>query len=412
MDSATLSAPALPLTSRHLAELRDSGLTDETIATAGLRSLDNPVEIARLLHWDRAAKRLGSCLIFPYHSLSGEYTGLSRIKPGHPRRNKDGKACKYEQPRNTPPQPYFTGSLDGIEKNGRVIVVITESEKKSLLLRQCGFAAIGLSGIWSWQVPRKETDEKGRKIGARKLLPELAAIDWTDKLVAVVFDTDPRRNPSVEYAKCELCRVLSEHGASVRSVSIPIIRGPDGMAQKMGVDDYFMAANNGFVDPEEGIKDLVLGAFEDAEVQSLDGLRRKMRDERIGSLGASGVYLDRSPTGSGKTRACVNPIRRIRHEGLSHISVPTHDQAEEAWHECLRQGIDAGLFPKLCRDTCQNFDEAELAMKCGLRIVFPTSEFQTKKPGANCSPSISVQPSVSSVRNKKRSCGPQYNPVF
>ena len=36
----------------------------------------------------------------------------------------------------------------------------------------------------------------------------------------------------------------------------------------------------------------------------------------------------------------------------------------------------------------------------------PTSEFQTKKPGANAWPSISAQP-VGSMRNAKRSCSPQ-----
>ena len=40
----------------------------------------------------------------------------------------------------------------------------------------------------------------------------------------------------------------------------------------------------------------------------------------------------------------------------------------------------------------------------------PTSEFQTKKPGANASPSISAQP-VGSMRKANRSCSPQYNPV-
>ena len=40
----------------------------------------------------------------------------------------------------------------------------------------------------------------------------------------------------------------------------------------------------------------------------------------------------------------------------------------------------------------------------------PTSEFQTKKPGANASPSISAQP-AGSIRKANRSCSPQYSPV-
>jgi hypothetical protein len=36
----------------------------------------------------------------------------------------------------------------------------------------------------------------------------------------------------------------------------------------------------------------------------------------------------------------------------------------------------------------------------------PTSEFQTKNPGANASPSISAQP-AGSTRKQNRSCSPQ-----
>ena len=38
--------------------------------------------------------------------------------------------------------------------------------------------------------------------------------------------------------------------------------------------------------------------------------------------------------------------------------------------------------------------------------ALPTSEFQTKKPGANASPSISAQP-VGSIRKQNMSCSPQ-----
>jgi putative DNA primase/helicase len=234
---------------KHLADVERSGLTAATIAAAGLRSETDPVVIRDLLHWRSGAERLGPCLVLPYPTADGAPSDYARVKPDRPRsdREKEGKLIKYESPVGQPNRPYFTpGAIRLLQaprnRSGkRTFLLTTEGEKKSLASDQAGFPAIGLTGPWGWTKAR-EKDVDGHKQGPRELIDGLTAIDWRRFHVGIIWDADPRRNPSVHFGFCELARVLHEHGAEITFVELPLgARGSDGLPAKVGLDDFIVA---------------------------------------------------------------------------------------------------------------------------------------------------------------------------
>ena len=74
----------------HLADLRQSGLTDETIQALGLYSA-RPGDISRLVGFDPPG--VESALVFPY---LGE-DGFCRVKVFPPYKDKNGHTVKYLQ---------------------------------------------------------------------------------------------------------------------------------------------------------------------------------------------------------------------------------------------------------------------------------------------------------------------------
>ncbi len=99
--SAPDAAAVQPLTPKHLADLRASGLTDATIAACGFHSLTDAGAIAQVLNWQYPAKKLGPCLAIPFRDADGKPTGYVRLKPDQSRQS-DGKAAKYESPAGAP----------------------------------------------------------------------------------------------------------------------------------------------------------------------------------------------------------------------------------------------------------------------------------------------------------------------
>ena len=77
------------LAPEHRADLRKSGLTDETIAAQYLRSVP-PAMIGRLLRFDLSAIR--SALLFPFRSAAGGFMDHVRVKVFPPRKDAAGHA--------------------------------------------------------------------------------------------------------------------------------------------------------------------------------------------------------------------------------------------------------------------------------------------------------------------------------
>lgn len=216
----------------HLAHLRESGLTDETIAVAGIRSVDTD-EIAIILKWRSKNYSFGPGIVFPYFKADGTCNGYERVRLDFPRQHQDGKSVRYESPKSSLNRPYF-GPRFVATMTQDATIYFTEGEKKTLALDQLGLATIGLPGVWGF-MKRRPTNQSGIKYGKVRLHPDLAEIEWKNRRVFVVFDSDASEKRQVQQAEFRLAELLKASGADVR-----IARLPQVGSGKTGVDDFLV----------------------------------------------------------------------------------------------------------------------------------------------------------------------------
>src|SRR5262245_50853509 len=203
---------ASQLTPGHLADLRASGLNDETIERCGFHSLRTADSIQRTPGWKGFGDQLGDCLAIPFFGADGKPTGYSRLKSDRPRLGKeDGKPIKYEAPKGKGNRAYFPPETLAVLHETSIPLVLTEGEKKAAKADQERFPCIGITGVWSWQ--RKQTKDKdGKPMGKRDLIPDLAALPWQGRLVHLSFDSDAATNPQVRNAEWEFAKALARSG--------------------------------------------------------------------------------------------------------------------------------------------------------------------------------------------------------
>jgi len=218
----------------HLADLRSSGLDDETIARAGLYSESRAAPIAEILGW---GWRQGGGLVFPFVDYDSRRVLICRVKPDRPRhrsRNGKRKPIKYEQPPNTPAHPYFgPRTIRDQRFDGASTIAWGEGEKKTLLLDQLGHAAIGLTGCHNFN--DSDALKNGDGLQWSKALAKYAQRYVRGKRHVLVPDSDVFTNPNVMLANRRLAGLLLDGGAT--SVSLVCIPGGDA---GVGIDDYFV----------------------------------------------------------------------------------------------------------------------------------------------------------------------------
>ena len=121
---------SLHLHGDHLADLRASGLTEESIRAAGVHS----IRPCNLEHFFRQVPfEIGTALCFPYQG--GQFARI-KLFPAL------GK-MKYAQPPKTGARYMPCSPSPGA-------LVVTEGEKKTLAAHQAGFNAVGIGGVWQW----------------------------------------------------------------------------------------------------------------------------------------------------------------------------------------------------------------------------------------------------------------------
>lgn len=214
----------------HLEQLRESCLNDETIQLADLYTERHHKRLAELVGRARWNPACGNALVFPFYYPGAPEPYAQRVKPTYARKDKKGKAVKYDQAAHHktliyfPPRTRTSGALTDATKP----LVWTEGEKKSLLLDQLGYAAIGLTGVWMWG------DKEHRDLtGEQRLHPTLANyVTVAGREHVIVFDADSRVKDDVMHAAGKLCGVLLAAGA----VSVKFVCPPD--IKTKGVDDY------------------------------------------------------------------------------------------------------------------------------------------------------------------------------
>lgn len=196
----------------HLADLRKSGLTDGTVAQAEIKTVP-PGQINKIFEWDIP---IDSLLAFPYQGNS-----FVRYKLFPPYKKKgETRAQKYYQKPDTYPHLYFPPNFD---RNADAIL-FTEGEKKALKAVQEGINCIGLGGIWNFAVK----DGNGKP----QLIDDFDSIEWIDRKVELVPDSDFQKKPEVKHAVYRLGTMLEQRGANVSVVCLPI-------SESVGkLDDY------------------------------------------------------------------------------------------------------------------------------------------------------------------------------
>ncbi len=210
----------MALLPNHVRELHKSGLTDETIAASGIRSIDQD-EAREILN----LKSVG-CGGWCVGNGNGEFT---TFKPDTPHVGSDGRPRKYLYPYNRPMRAFFPPGFD----TSASVIIITEGLKKSLAGQQAGYDTIGLGGVFNFHKKRPR-DTNGRSYGLITLIDDLDAIQWSRTEVYIAFDSDATTKPAVMLAEYRLAEVLKQRGGIVRVVRIP----PGDGDVKVGLDDY------------------------------------------------------------------------------------------------------------------------------------------------------------------------------
>lgn len=163
-------------------------------------------------------RRLG--LVVPVHSPDGETTS-SQLRPDNPRRDKKGKALKYETPGGSRTILDVHPRNHAAVRDPAVDLWITEGVKKGDALASRGECAISLVGVWNWQ-------------RAGELLPCWDHVELKGRLVYVAFDSDVVAKAEVQIALERLVAALEGLGADVRVAYLP---GGEG-GEKVGADDF------------------------------------------------------------------------------------------------------------------------------------------------------------------------------
>ena len=195
------------LAPEHLADLRKSGLTPDTIRSHHFRSVP-PGMIPQLVGFNLPALR--SAMLIPYPDPAGGFMAHIRVKVFPPLTDRQGHTVKYLQPRGSGARLFFPLQTLAVALAGDAALWLCEGEKKALAVAQLGLPGVGFAGIEGWH-----------RAGSRDLLPDFAAIRLRERPLELVPDGDWRVNPAVERGAVRLAEALERCGACVRLVVLP-----------------------------------------------------------------------------------------------------------------------------------------------------------------------------------------------
>ena len=194
------------LDSEHLEDLRRSGLSDETIEKANIRSV-TPADIQQKLGFIIPGVTSGYEIPYPG-------TEFSRFKVFYAQQAA-GRKPKYLQGRGSGNKLYVPYQVEAHLGNSSIPLYITEGEKKALKAAQEGLCCIGLSGLWNWSD------------GKKRLLSDFKLISLQGRTVFIVPDNDWQSSNKHGYKKNltqaveGLAQRLGRRGAKVSVILLP-----------------------------------------------------------------------------------------------------------------------------------------------------------------------------------------------
>lgn len=179
----------------------------------------------------RPVRPHGAGILIPYFDAAGEQTDDWRLRylpaPELPK-DADGKEQRYASPRGAMPRAYFPPGVEWgeVAKDPSIPIIVTEGEFKAMCGAERGLAVLALGGVHSYRSAARHVE----------FLPELEAIDWRRRQVAVLYDSDLIDNSDVHAAQLAFAEQLTKRGALPRLGFFP----PAG-ADKVGLDDFVVA---------------------------------------------------------------------------------------------------------------------------------------------------------------------------
>ena len=202
----------------HLEDLRRSGLSNETIKRWGCYSItsDQPWVMGRLGFGHVVPPALALPILPPGRKEPDLNEVI--IKPDRPRKDGKGKPIKYEMRFHSQNRIHVPLACRDRLGDPSVSLWITEGPKKAEKAAQEGLFCIAVPGVWSWLV----------RVASDVSFPvaDFDLIEFQEREVNVVFDSDSATNPSVGLASRRLAEFLARRGAKVYRVQLP--EGPDG----------------------------------------------------------------------------------------------------------------------------------------------------------------------------------------
>jgi len=196
-----LTMSAISIFSEHLQDLRNSGLTDETIRMAGIFSIHGH-ELTR--YFGKSYLSVKSAMVFPYGG------GFYRAKLFPAIHTKDGKIIRYLQRKGSAPRIYIPKGVEKYLLDPNVTLGITEGEKKALAAFQNGLPCIAVAGVWSWL-------SQGRPIS------DFDLIAWKHRRILIIGDADVwlPKNDNLRRAVFALAKEIESRGAKSDLIILP-----------------------------------------------------------------------------------------------------------------------------------------------------------------------------------------------
>jgi Domain of unknown function (DUF3854) len=120
----------------------------------------------------------------------------------------------------------------------QIPIVLVEGEKKALALWRLAnheterprFIPIAIAGVWNWRGRIGKTGgPNGERLDLKGPIADLSRIQWNDRRVFIVFDSNVHTNESVKWARKGIARELGTRGAKVDFVNLPENCGVNGI---------------------------------------------------------------------------------------------------------------------------------------------------------------------------------------
>jgi hypothetical protein len=220
------------LLSEGLEKLQSSGLDEKDAKLLGIYTVPNATSLHKTFENLKA-------LVLPYYGedkkpLSAQKTWPQFYRIRYLEKSTDFKAlnkkpARYTQAPGSGVCAYFPTTVEWAEifKETSEPILITEGELKAAKACKEGFPTIGVGGVYNFMSSRNGV----------WFLPELGRIDWRQRKVYIVYDSDYVENFMVCNAINKLTEELDERGAVVHLATLPSLSSE----YKTGLDDFLVA---------------------------------------------------------------------------------------------------------------------------------------------------------------------------